>query len=107
MSPLLESLRTVASALAPDAGVTVPAATLLALLDRASRVPDGDQTLSRIEAAVWCGCHRDSLTRMVRMGRLTNVGTKYRPRFRAADLPRKSLHSHASRRGVRLERSNV
>src|SRR5687768_3254159 len=49
-----------------------------------------DEALSLREAALTSGYHPDSLTRLVREGRLANVGSPRRPRFRRADLPRRT-----------------
>lgn len=49
----------------------------------------GDESLSLQEAAKDCGYHPDSLSRLMHAGRLENVGTEHRPRFRRIDLPRR------------------
>lgn len=52
-----------------------------------------NEALSLQEAAAESGYHEDSLTRLVREGKLANVGSKHRPRFRRADLPRRASHN--------------
>jgi excisionase family DNA binding protein len=55
-------------------------------LERFARSHD-DETLSREEAASLMGVHPDSISRLIRKGKLRNVGTARRPRIRRADLP--------------------
>jgi hypothetical protein len=45
-----------------------------------------DQLLTRDEAARLLGVHPDSVSRMERQGRLTNVGRRHAPRFRQGDV---------------------
>ena len=52
---------------------------------------EGTELLSLTQAALRCGYSPDSLGKMVRQGRLENVGRKNAPRVRVADLPRKAL----------------
>ena len=62
----------------------------LALADlKAVHDEQGDESLSLQEAAKESGYNRDSLSRMIREGRLTDVGAKRRPRLRRADLPKR------------------
>ena len=62
------------------------AGEVLADLDALARGA-ADDTLTLQEASAACGYNPDSLSRLIRQGKLTNVGTKHRPRVRAADLP--------------------
>ena len=52
-----------------------------------------NDALTPAEAAEESGYHADSLLRLVREGKLANVGTPRRPRFRRGDLPRKTPRS--------------
>jgi len=49
------------------------------------------ELLTLTQAALRSGYSPDSLGRMVRSGKLANLGRKNAPRVRAADLPRKPL----------------
>ena len=48
------------------------------------------ETASLADAAKLCDYHPNSLSRLVKAGRLTNYGTKARPKVRVSDLPRKA-----------------
>jgi hypothetical protein len=48
------------------------------------------ETLSPAEAAAESGLTPDSITRLMRQGKLANVGTKRRPRARRCDIPHKA-----------------
>lgn len=65
------------------------AAEILADLDRLAS-DSADQLLSLSEAAALSGYHAESLARLIRQGKLTNHGTRRRPRLRCADLPHKA-----------------
>lgn len=49
------------------------------------------ETVTPAEAAAESGLTADSITRLMRTGKLLNVGTKRRPRARLCDLPRKPM----------------
>jgi hypothetical protein len=53
------------------------------------RAAKDERLLSLREAAVESGYHVDSLSRLVRQGRIPNAGRKHRPRVRPKDLPRR------------------
>ena len=59
---------------------------------RAVLQAQGDDTVTLSEAAHMGGYSRDHLERLVRAGRLLNVGAKHRPRIRRQDVPRKPGH---------------
>ena len=61
-------------------------------LDQALRVL-GAETLTLGEAAALSGYSVDHIGSLVRHGKLPNVGRKYAPRIRRADLPTKSTTS--------------
>lgn len=48
------------------------------------------ETLSPAEAAAESGLTADSITRLMRKGKIPNLGTRRRPRARRCDLPRKA-----------------
>lgn len=48
-----------------------------------------EDTVSPAEAAALSGYTADAIGRMIRDGRLENLGSKRRPKVRVADLPRK------------------
>ena len=50
-------------------------------------------TCSLTEAAKETGYHPGSLARMIKERRVTNYGTKTRPRVRVSELPRKTPHA--------------
>jgi hypothetical protein len=50
-------------------------------------VASSSETLTLAEAAARSGYSRDHLSRLVRRGKLTNVGRKHRPRLLAGELP--------------------
>ena len=50
----------------------------------------GDESLSLQEAAAESGYHADSLSRMMREGRLQNIGSTRRPLLRRSDLPKRT-----------------
>ena len=56
-----------------------------------------EETLTREQAAEAMGVHPDSVTRLVRKGKLVNVGTSSRPRFKRADLPACSVRTRRPR----------
>jgi hypothetical protein len=60
----------------------------LASLARANR----ETVLTIGDAAAVSGYSTDHLGRLLRTGRLQNVGSRHRPRIRLADLPRKPNH---------------
>ena len=63
------------------------------------------EALTLAEAAEVSGYAVDSLARLIKTGKLRNVGRKRAPRVRAADLPRKPTRTHvadASRQTARL-----
>jgi hypothetical protein len=63
------------------------------------------EALTLAEAAVVSGYAVDSLARLIRTGKLRNIGRKRAPRVLAADLPRKPTRTHvadASRQTARL-----
>jgi hypothetical protein len=49
----------------------------------------GDESLTLAQASDRCGYSTDHLSRLVREGKLKNLGRKGAPRVRAADLPRR------------------
>lgn len=53
------------------------------------RAANADRLLTLTEAAVISGYSPDHLGRLARQGKIPNAGTKYRPRLRAGDLPRR------------------
>lgn len=57
-------------------------------LERALRDAD-EEALDLRSAAAACGFSEDHLGRLVREGRLVNVGRKHAPRIRRGDLPRR------------------
>jgi hypothetical protein len=57
-----------------------------------------DVTMSPSEAAAVSNYHPESITRLVRQGKIPNYGTKHRPRVRASDLPKKPAPSKTSNR---------
>jgi hypothetical protein len=75
-------------------GISAPAGPLLdevlADLDSVAR-DEGTELLNLTQAALRSGYSPDSLGRMVRSGKLANLGRKNAPLVRAADLPRKPL----------------
>ena len=68
---------------------------LLADLE-ASFVATSDEPLSLQEAAAESGYSADHLGRLIREGKLANVGRTHAPKIRRGDLPRKSTHRLAS-----------
>src|SRR5690349_11361133 len=56
------------------------------------------ETLTREQAAEAMGVHPDSVTRLVRKGKLTNVGSATRPRFKRSDLPACNARTKRPRR---------
>ena len=50
----------------------------------------GQEAVSLNDGARLSGYSADHLSRLIRDGRIPNVGTKRRPRIRVADLPRKA-----------------
>lgn len=60
-------------------------ATELELLRR----EEGQRVVTLREAQTLSGFSYSALEKMVRSGRLANVGARHRPRLRVADLPRK------------------
>jgi hypothetical protein len=75
-------------------GISAPAGPLLdevlTDLDAVAR-DEGAELLTLTQAAIRSGYSADTVGRMVRDGKLTNLGRKNAPRVRAADLPRKPL----------------
>lgn len=70
-----------------------PAATAIrTCADELERQQQMDQTelVSPTEAALLSGYDADSIGRMIRDGRLTNHGSKNRPKVRRSDLPKKA-----------------
>lgn len=65
-------------------------AEVLADLDSVAR-DEGTELLTLTQAAIRSGYRVDTVGRMVRSGKLANLGRKNAPRVRAADLPRKPL----------------
>ena len=63
---------------------------LLADLQTVER-DEGAELLTLTQAAIRSGYRADTVGRMVRSGKLANLGRKNAPRVRAADLPRKPL----------------
>jgi hypothetical protein len=74
-------------------GMTANAARLveamLADVDAVFRGEEGEE-LTLSEAALRSGYSSDHLSRLLREGKLQNVGRKGRPRIRAGDLPRRA-----------------
>lgn len=83
------ALRELAEALPPGAAVPVPREWLLELLAGSAPAADPEEALDLRTAADVSGYSADHLTRLVREGRLRNLGRKHSPRFRRGDLPRK------------------
>lgn len=50
---------------------------------------EANEVLTLRQASEYCGYSRDHLRRLVREGRLTNMGRKHAPRVRRGDLPRR------------------
>jgi hypothetical protein len=48
------------------------------------------EVLSPTEAGARSGYHPESICRLIRNGKLTNYGTKHRPRVKLSDIPRKA-----------------
>ena len=64
-----------------------PAIIACILGDLERRRADFDaELLTPTEAQEWSGKHPDSLSRMVREGKLRNYGSKHRPLYRRSDL---------------------
>ena len=86
-------------------------AELLADLDSVAR-DEGAELLNLTQAALRSGFSPDTLGKLIRQGKLANLGRRNAPRVRAADLPRKALRpasriSHvqdASRQSARVSR---
>jgi hypothetical protein len=86
-------------------------AELLADLQAVER-DEGAELLNLTQAALRSGFSPDTLGKLVRQGKLANLGRRNAPRVRAADLPRKALRpasriSHvqdASRQSARVSR---
>ena len=57
---------------------------------RAVLASDDDRLLTLAQAARVSGYSEDHLGRLVRSGTIPNAGTRYRPRVRSADLPRRA-----------------
>ncbi len=72
-------------------GATSNAATLEAAAEQleAALRAEADTTLTVSQAAAESGYSPDHIERMLRQGRLRNVGRKHAPRVRRADLPHK------------------
>lgn len=60
-------------------------------LEDAAKADDLD-TVGLAEAAVLSGYHPDALGKMVKDGRIENLGKKHRPRIRRRDVPKKPGH---------------
>jgi hypothetical protein len=52
--------------------------------------PEGSDLLSPPDAGARAGYHPESICRLIRLGKLTNYGTKHRPRVKLSELPRKA-----------------
>jgi hypothetical protein len=50
----------------------------------------GAELLTPAQAATRAGYHPESICRLIRNGKLTNYGTKHRPRVKLSDIPRKA-----------------
>ena len=57
------------------------------------------ESLTREEAAAAIGCHVDSITRLIRQGKLRNVGTRGRPKVVRAELEAVRRSGRSPRRG--------
>lgn len=66
------------------------AGQVLTDLDALEKAQDAE-ALSLREAAAISGYHPESLSRLVRRGKLTNVGSPRRPRLLRAELPKKPM----------------
>ena len=75
---------------------------ILADLD-ALQLAEGNITLMLSDAAAMSGYSADHLSRLLRDGKLPNVGRKGAPRIRLADLPRRPCAPLASRRPKRYD----
>lgn len=77
---------------------------VLATLHELAQTAPGE-TLSREEAAAVMEVHPDSISRLLRKGRLRNVGTPSRPRFLRSELPKRAAHpKRGERRGLAVVR---
>jgi len=84
---LIEAWRAQAAQYDRD-GVTVGARLLERVADELEAIAGGE-IVTLAEAAARSGYTPDHLRRLVKAGRLTNVGRRHAPRYRARELPRK------------------
>ena len=64
---------------------------------RAIETTTADELLTPTQAAAVTGYHPESIARLVRTGKITNHGSKHRPRVKRSELPAKA---HREGRGV-------
>lgn len=86
-------------------GAAVDGARLLdeCLVELRSMLDEEDSDLLTLEeAAAWSGYSADHVGRLLREGKLANLGRKHRPRVRRGDLPTKPHALRSARDGLFL-----